>query len=60
MRNIAESDAMQDGLIHAICLMQTAIHSHTRTVDVLAQVLSVCRDGDARQPQAVQFSVARP
>jgi geranyl-CoA carboxylase beta subunit len=27
---------------------------------VLAQVLAVCRDGDARQPQRMQFSVARP
>ena len=27
---------------------------------VLAQVLAVCREGDARQPQAMQFSVARP
>jgi geranyl-CoA carboxylase beta subunit len=27
---------------------------------VLAEVLAVCRDGDARVPQAMQFSVARP
>jgi geranyl-CoA carboxylase beta subunit len=27
---------------------------------VLAQVLDVCREGDARQPQAMQFGVARP
>ncbi len=27
---------------------------------VLAQVLAVCREGDARQPQRMQFSVARP
>ena len=27
---------------------------------VLAQVLSLCREGDARRPQAMQFSVARP
>jgi geranyl-CoA carboxylase beta subunit len=30
----------------------------TRTV--LAKVLAVCRDGDQREPQAMQFSVARP
>jgi geranyl-CoA carboxylase beta subunit len=30
----------------------------TRTV--LAQVLAVCREGDAREPQKMQFSVARP
>lgn len=27
---------------------------------VLAQVLAICREGDARQPQRMQFSVARP
>jgi len=27
---------------------------------VLAEVLAVCREGDARRPQAMQFSVARP
>ncbi len=27
---------------------------------VLAQVLAVCREGDAREPQKMQFSVARP
>ena len=30
------------------------------TRHVLATVLAVCRDGDARQPQAMQFGVARP
>lgn len=27
---------------------------------VLAKVLAICREGDARQPQRMQFSVARP
>jgi geranyl-CoA carboxylase beta subunit len=27
---------------------------------VLAQVMAICREGDARVPQAMQFSVARP
>jgi geranyl-CoA carboxylase beta subunit len=27
---------------------------------VLVKVLAVCRDGDARAPQGIQFSVARP
>jgi geranyl-CoA carboxylase beta subunit len=27
---------------------------------MLAEVLAVCREGDAREPQAMQFSVARP
>jgi geranyl-CoA carboxylase beta subunit len=31
---------------------------HTRAV--LALTLAVCREGDARQPQRMQFSVIRP
>jgi geranyl-CoA carboxylase beta subunit len=27
---------------------------------ILAEVLAVCREGDARQPRPMQFSVARP
>jgi geranyl-CoA carboxylase beta subunit len=27
---------------------------------VLAMTLAVCREGDARRPQPMQFSVARP
>ena len=30
------------------------------TREVLAKVLSICRDADAREPQKMQFSVARP
>lgn len=30
------------------------------TREVLAQVLSICRDAELRQPQTMQFSVARP
>jgi geranyl-CoA carboxylase beta subunit len=30
------------------------------TRPVLAKVMAVCREGDARQPQRMQFSVARP
>jgi geranyl-CoA carboxylase beta subunit len=30
------------------------------TRSVLATVLAVCRDGDARTPQPMQFGVARP
>ena len=30
------------------------------TREVLAKVLSICRDAEAREPQKIQFSVARP
>jgi geranyl-CoA carboxylase beta subunit len=30
------------------------------TRGILAEVLAICREGDARTPQAMQFSVARP
>jgi geranyl-CoA carboxylase beta subunit len=30
------------------------------TRSVLSKVLAVCREAEARQPQPVQFSVARP
>jgi geranyl-CoA carboxylase beta subunit len=30
------------------------------TREVLAKVLSICRDAEAREPQKMQFSVARP
>ena len=30
------------------------------TRSVLAQVLAICREADAREPQPMQFSVARP
>jgi geranyl-CoA carboxylase beta subunit len=30
------------------------------TRGVLAEVLAICREAEARNPQAMQFSVARP
>ena len=30
------------------------------TRGILAEVLAICREGDTRQPQRMQFSVARP
>jgi len=64
-------DALQAGIIQrfdaqmsvfttSALLLDDGVIDPRLTRDVLAQVLSVCRDGDARQPQAMQFSVARP
>jgi geranyl-CoA carboxylase beta subunit len=67
----AQLEAMQRGIIERfdrqMSVFVTSAHllddgvidpRDTRTV--LAQVLAVCREGDARQPQRMQFSVARP
>ena len=67
----AKLDALQAGIIQrfdaqmsvfttSALLLDDGVIDPRQTRDVLAQVLSICRDGDARQPQAVQFSVARP
>ena len=64
-------DALQAGIIQrfdsqmsvfttSALLLDDGVIDPRLTRDVLAQVLSICRDGDARQPQAMQFSVARP
>lgn len=41
-------------------LLDDGIIDPRDTRAVLATVLAVCREGDARQPQRMQFSVARP
>jgi geranyl-CoA carboxylase beta subunit len=64
-------DALQAGIIQrfdsqmsvfttSALLLDDGVIDPRQTRDVLAQVLSICRDGDARQPQPMQFSVARP
>ena len=64
-------DALQAGIIQrfdsqmsvfttSALLLDDGVIDPRLTRDVLAQVLSICRDGDARQPQVMQFSVARP
>ena len=41
-------------------LLDDGVIDPRSTRAVLAQVLAVCRDGDARAPQKMQFGVARP
>ena len=41
-------------------LLDDGVIDPRSTRAVLAQVLAVCRDGDARTPQRMQFGVARP
>ena len=67
----ARLDEMQQRIIERFESQMSAFVTSARLLDdgvidprdtrtVLAQVLAVCREGDARQPQAMQFSVARP
>ncbi|WP_454726288.1 MULTISPECIES: acyl-CoA carboxylase subunit beta [Cupriavidus] len=67
----AQLEALQQGIVERfdrqMSVFVTSAHvlddgvidpRHTRAV--LANVLAVCREGDARAPQAMQFGVARP
>jgi geranyl-CoA carboxylase beta subunit len=67
----AQIEAMQRGIIERFDRQMSVFVTSAHLLDdgvidprdtraVLAQVLAVCRDGDARQPQRMQFSVARP
>ena len=67
----AQIDAMQRGIIERFDRQMSVFVTSAHLLDdgvidprdtraVLAQVLAVCREGDARQPQRMQFSVARP
>ena len=67
----AKLDALQQQIIQrfdsqmsvfatSALLLDDGVIDPRQTRSVLAQVLAVCRDGDARQPQPIQFAVARP
>jgi geranyl-CoA carboxylase beta subunit len=67
----AQIDAMQQRIIERFDRQMSVFVTSAHLLDdgvidprdtraVLAQVLAVCREGDARQPQRMQFSVARP
>jgi geranyl-CoA carboxylase beta subunit len=67
----AQIDAMQQRIIERFDRQMSVFVTSAHLLDdgvidprdtraVLAQVLAVCREGDARAPQRMQFSVARP
>ena len=67
----AQIDAMQQRIIERFDRQMSVFVTSAHLLDdgvidprdtraVLAQVLAVCREGDAREPQRMQFSVARP
>jgi geranyl-CoA carboxylase beta subunit len=41
-------------------MLDDAVIDPRDTREVLARVLSICRDAELRQPQPMQFAVARP
>ena len=67
----AKLDAMQAAIVQrfeaqmsvfttSALLLDDGVIDPRQTRDLLAQVLATCREGDAREPQPMQFSVARP
>jgi geranyl-CoA carboxylase beta subunit len=67
----AKLDALQAGIVQrfdsqmsvfttSALLLDDGVIDPRHTRDVLALVLAVCREGDARTPQAMPFSVSRP
>jgi geranyl-CoA carboxylase beta subunit len=67
----AEIDALEQRIIERFDRQMSVFVTSAHVLDdgvidprdtraVLSKVLAVCREGDARQPQRMQFSVARP
>jgi geranyl-CoA carboxylase beta subunit len=67
----AKLDAMKQGIIERFDSQMSVFTTSAQLLDdgvidprdtraVLAKVLAVCREADAREPQRMQFSVARP
>jgi geranyl-CoA carboxylase beta subunit len=53
-------DRQMDVFATSARLLDDGVIDPRDTRAVLAEVLAICREGDARTPQAMQFSVARP
>jgi geranyl-CoA carboxylase beta subunit len=59
-RIIERFDRQMSVFVTSAHLLDDGVIDPRDTRAVLSKVLAVCREGDARQPQRVQFSVARP
>ena len=57
---IQRFDSQMSVFTTSALLLDDGVIDPRDTRAVLAQVLAICREGDARQPQAMQFGVARP
>jgi len=59
-RIIERFDRQMSVFVTSAHLLDDGVIDPRDTRAVLSKVLAVCREGDARQPQRMQFSVARP
>ncbi|HSB98602.1 MAG TPA: carboxyl transferase domain-containing protein [Burkholderiaceae bacterium] len=59
-RIVERFDRQMSVFVTSAHLLDDGVIDPRDTRAVLAQVLAICREGDARQPQRMQFSVARP
>jgi geranyl-CoA carboxylase beta subunit len=59
-RIIERFDSQMSVFTTSALLLDDGVIDPRDTRAVLAEVLAVCREGDARQPQRMQFGVARP
>jgi len=59
-RIVAQFERQMSALATSALLLDDGIIDPRDTRAVLAAVLDICREGDARVPQPMQFSVARP
>jgi geranyl-CoA carboxylase beta subunit len=59
-RIIERFDSQMSVFTTSAMLLDDGVIDPRDTRAVLAQVLAVCREAQAREPQKMQFSVARP
>jgi geranyl-CoA carboxylase beta subunit len=57
---IERFDRQMSVFVTSAMILDDGVIDPRDTRAVLAQVMAVCREGDAREPQKMQFSVARP
>ena len=57
---ISVFESQMDVFATSARLLDDGVIDPRDTRSVLAEVLAICREGDARRPQPMQFSVARP
>ena len=59
-RIIERFDSQMSVFVTSAHVLDAGVIDPRDTRVVLAKVLAVCREGDAREPHRMQFSVARP
>jgi geranyl-CoA carboxylase beta subunit len=57
---ISVFESQMDVFATSARLLDDGVIDPRDTRGVLAEVLAICREGEARRPQAMQFSVVRP